>query len=282
MRIKEHRLTFIGCENEYKDSQIAVFGAPYDCTSSFRPGSRFAPAIMRNESIGIETYSPYLDLDLEDKNIFDGGDLDLPFGDTKKSLKIIEEYTFQIIKDNKKPLMIGGEHLVSLGAVKGTLKKYMDLCIVHFDAHTDLREDYLGVKLSHATVMRRIWELVGDKRIFQYGIRSGEKKEFLFGQEHNYLNKFGFDNLEENLEIIGDRPVYFTIDLDVLDTSYFCGTGTPEVGGVSFVELLEAIKKVMKKNVVACDINELSPIYDQSGSSTSIACKLLRELLLQL
>lgn len=280
--MKEKRLTFIGCESKYKDCQIAVFGAPFDSTSSFRPGSRFASSVMRNDSIGIETYSPYLDKDMEDIKVFDGGDLELPFGNTVKTLNIIEKYTSVILKDNKLPFMIGGEHLVTLGAFKAAFKKYPDVCVIHFDAHTDLRDHYFGDKLSHASVIRRIFDIVGDGRIFQFGIRSGEKEEFLFAKEHTKLTKFNFDGLKDKLKEIKDRPVYFTIDLDVLDTNYFCGTGTPEAGGVSFNELLNAINEVTKYNVIGCDMVELSPIYDQSGASTLIACKILRELLLQL
>lgn len=282
MKMTNQTNIFIGCESNYKDCRIALFGAPFDGTSSFRPGSRFAPSAIRNDSTGIETYSPYLDKSLEDIKVFDGGNLELPFGNTKKVLDIIEHYTTKLLADNKLPCMIGGEHLVTLGGVRAVNKKHPNLCIIHFDAHTDLREEYLGDTLSHATVMKRIWEIVGDKNIYQYGIRSGEKAEFEWAKTHTTLNKFNFNGLDEAIKSIGDKPVYFTIDLDVLDTSCFPGTGTPEAGGVSFIELLEAISKVTKLNIVGCDINELSPHYDQSGASTAVACKVLRELLLQL
>ena len=191
-----------------------------------------------------------------------------------------EKFTDKIVNDNKIPCMIGGEHLVSLGAVKAVLKKYPDLHIIHFDAHTDLREEYLGEKLSHASVIRRIHDIVGDNKIYQYGIRSGERQEFNFAKEHTRLHKFNFDGLEEDIKALEGKPVYFTIDLDVLDPSDFCGTGTPEAGGVRFMELLKAIISVGKLNIVGMDIVELSPVYDQSGASTAIACKTLRELLL--
>lgn len=271
---------FIGCEAEYEEANIAIFGAPFDGTTSFRPGTRFGSKAIRSDSFGIETYSPYQDKDLEDYKIFDGGDLDLCFGNTEKVLQDIEEYADKIVKDNKIPCMIGGEHLVSLGAVRAVLKKYPDLHIIHFDAHTDLREEYLGERLSHASVIKRIYDMVGDNKIYQYGIRSGERKEFNFAKEHTKLHKFNFDGLEEDIKALEGKPVYFTIDLDVLDPSDFCGTGTPEAGGVRFMELLKAIITVGKLNIVGMDIVELSPIYDQSGASTAIACKTLRELLL--
>ncbi len=272
--------TFIGCNNEYDESKIVIFGAPFDSTTSYRPGTRFASSAMRNESFGIETYSPYQDKDLTDIKVFDGGDLELCFGSPESALNDIENFSAQILSDGKIPLMIGGEHLVTLGSVRAAAKKYPDLCIIHFDAHADLRDNYLGQKLSHACVMRRCHELVGDGNIFQFGIRSGDREEFLWGREHVITNKFNFRGLEKLHEIIKNRPVYFTIDLDVLDPSCFPGTGTPEAGGVTFTELMLAVQTVSTMNTVAIDVNELSPALDQSGASTALACKLLREILL--
>ena len=272
--------TFLGCDNEYGESGIVVFGAPFDSTTSFRPGTRFASRTMRGESYGLETYSPYQDKDLEDLAIFDGGDLELCFGDTEKALAAIESYTTRVLRDNKRPVMIGGEHLVTLGAVRAVARKYPDLHVVHFDAHADLRDDYLGITLSHATVLHRVWDIIGDDRIYQFGIRSGERSEFQWGNDHVTTQKFNFKGLAEVIEKLQGQPVYFTLDLDVLDPSVFPGTGTPEPGGVSFMELLEAIQQVSQLNLVGCDINELSPVYDQSGASTAVACKVLRELLL--
>ncbi len=280
MNISQNIHTFIGCDSDYAESRIAIFGAPFDSTTSYRPGARFASSAMRNESYGIETYSPYQDKDLLDAEIFDCGDLELCFGSPESALNDIEKMTENIISDGKLPIMIGGEHLVTLGAVRAAVKKYPDLRIVHFDAHADLRDDYLGQKLSHACVMRRCHELLGDGKIFQFGIRSGDREEFLWGREHVYTNRFDFSGIERIKEKTGDRPVYFTLDLDVIDPSCFCGTGTPEAGGVSYNELIKAIEKVSELNVIGLDINELSPTLDQSGASTALACKLLREILL--
>lgn len=272
--------TFIGCDSEYDESKIVIFGAPFDSTTSYRPGTRFASSAMRNESFGIETYSPYQDKDLTDIKVFDGGDLELCFGSPESALNDIENFSSKILGSGKLPCMIGGEHLVTLGAVRAAVKKYPDLHIIHFDAHADLRDDYLGQKLSHACVMRRCHELVGDGKIFQFGIRSGDREEFLWGKDHITTNKFDFTGLEKIAEKILNKPVYFTLDLDVLDPSCFPGTGTPEAGGVSFTELMSAIKSVSALNVVGIDVNELSPMLDQSGASTALACKLLREILL--
>lgn len=272
--------TFIGCEAEYDESSIVVFGSPFDSTTSFRPGTRFASQVMRGESWGLESYSPYQDLDLYDFNIFDGGEIELPFGNSEGALALIEDFSTKVVEDGKIPAMIGGEHLVTLGAFKGVFKKYPDVHVIHFDAHADLREDYLGQKLSHATVIHRVWDLVGDNKIFQFGIRSGEKEEFLWAKDHVYTNKFNCDTLDYALEKVKDKPVYVTIDLDVLDPSVFPGTGTPEPGGIQFNELLNSILKLKGLNIVGFDINELSPQYDQTGASTAVACKVLREMLL--
>ena len=272
--------TFLGCDNEFEDSKIVIFGAPFDSTTSYRPGARFASRIMRAESYGLETYSLYQKKDLEDIGVFDAGDLELCFGDTNLALKDIEEMTSAILDFGKLPFMIGGEHLVTFGAVRAVSRKYDDLHILHFDAHADLREEYLGATLSHATVMRRIWDIVGDGKIYQFGIRSADRKEYEWGKEHVSTRLFGFQGLEEVIAGLEGKPVYFTLDLDILDTSVFPGTGTPEAGGVSFQELLEAVLKVSRLNIVGCDINELSPQLDASGASTAVALKILREMLL--
>lgn len=272
--------SFIGCASSYAEAEIVIFGAPFDGTTSYRPGTRFAPSAIRSESDGIETYSPYQDKDLEDYAIFDSGDLVLPFGQPSKALALIEKRTKEILEDNKCPLMIGGEHLVTLGVARAIIKKYPDVVFIHFDAHTDLREDYLGEQLSHATVIRRIWDLVGDGRIYQFGIRSGERSEWEFAKAHTDLTPFTLEGLDEVIESLKGKPVYFTLDLDVLDPSVFPGTGTPEAGGVTYKELQSALEKLGALNIVGADMNELSPHYDHSGLSTAVACKVLREMLL--
>ena len=276
--------TFIGCDSDYEDAKIVLFGAPFDSTTSFRPGARFGSAAMRHESFGLETYSPYQDKDLMDYSIFDSGDLELCFGSAESALSDIENRASEILNDGKFPLLIGGEHLVTLGAVRAVHKRYSDLHIIHFDAHADLRDDYLGAKLSHASVMRRSHDLLGDGRIHHFCIRSGERAEFQFAKEHTDMHPFNFNGLSKLVEDLKESqvPVYFTIDLDCLDPSVFPGTGTPEAGGVTFVELLEAIRKVCQTNVVGADVNELAPMLDSSGVSTATACKVLRELLLAL
>lgn len=272
---------FIGCEAGYNESNIVIFGAPFDGTVTFRPGSRFAPSQMRVDSYGLETYSPYLDLDLEDCKIHDAGDLDLPFGNKERALHMIGDTAAAILADGKTPVMIGGEHLVTLPSAKAAAQKYPNLHVVHFDAHTDLRDEYIGEKLSHANVLRRIWDILGDERIYQFGIRSGTREEFKWADcGHTFLHKYDFDGLTDAVRKIGTAPVYLTIDLDVLDPSVLPGTGTPEAGGVTSKELLWAITQLLPLNIVAADVVELAPHYDASGVSTAVACKVLREVLL--
>ena len=274
--------TFIGCDADYAEAKIAIFGAPFDSTTSFRPGARFGPAAMRHESFGLETYSPYQGKDLTDMSIFDCGDLELCFGSAESALSDIEARAAEILADGKLPVLLGGEHLVTLGAVRAVAKRWPELHIIHFDAHADLRDDYLGAKLSHACVLRRCHDILGDGRIHQFCIRSGEREEFAFAKAHTDMHPFGFEGLEAlTRRLVGEgSPVYLTIDLDCLDPSTFPGTGTPEAGGVDFMSLLNAILLAAKTNIVAADVNELAPMLDPSGVSTATACKVLRELLL--
>lgn len=274
--------TFIGCDASFDESGIVIFGAPYDSTTSYRPGARFGPPSIRNESFGIETYSPYIDRNIADYKIFDAGDIELPFGAPEPALDMIENFAAQITAAKKLPVMMGGEHLVTLGAVRAAAKAYDGLHIIQFDAHADLRDDYLGASLSHATVMRRCGDIIGYGNIHQFGIRSGDREEFRFAEQNTDMHKFSLDDINGVKEKIGDAPVYITIDLDVLDPAYFPGTGTPEAGGVDFCTLVSALDVACGLNVVAADMTELSPMYDLSGASTALACKLTRELLLRL
>lgn len=274
---------FIGCDKPYEEADIVIVGAPFDSTTSFRPGARFGPKAMRCLSEGLETYSPGLHRDLTEENIFDAGDIELPIGDTEKTLRKIEDTITKIIADDKFPFLLGGEHLVSLGAVRALAKKHPDLHIIHFDAHADLRDEYLGVKLSHASVMRRCWDLLGDGRIYQFGIRSGDREEFEWSKGHTELKLFNFQDLIEIVENLRGYPIYLTIDLDILDPSVLPGTGTPEAGGVEYVELLREVREVTgRSNLVGCDMVELAPAIDPSDMSTMVAGKLLREIILSI
>lgn len=276
--------TFMSMDDSYEESKLVVFGAGFDGTTSNRPGTRFASSSMRPGFYGLETYSPILDLDMDDYKICDIGDLELSIGNTDTVLNEIYEGTKSIIKDNKVPFMIGGEHLVTLPAFKAVHEKYNDLYVLHFDAHTDLREEYNNNENSHATVIKRIWDIVGDNKIFQFGIRSGTKEEFEFAlkYKHTYMETHTINTFKEIVDKLENKNIYLTIDLDVLDPSIFPGTGTPEPGGLTYKEF-EGIFKILKNsniNLVGLDIVELSPDYDNTNVSTVTACKILRELAL--
>ena len=275
-------MNFIGADRSFDDAKVVIFGAPYDSTTSFRPGTRFGPAAIRSESFGIETYSPYQDKDLEDDAaVHDAGDLELPFGAPDRALEMIEAKAAEILDAGKIPFLLGGEHLVTLGSVRAVAKRHPALRIIHFDAHADLREDYLGVRLSHACVMRRCHDILGDGRIWQFGIRSGTRDEFAFMKSsHVTTEPFSVKTLS-SLNFPVGTPVYLTVDLDVIDPSEFPGTGTQEAGGLKFTELFSALTEILARfNIVALDNVELSPSLDPSGRSTALACKLLREQLL--
>ena len=274
---------FMGCDAPWPEAKTVLFGAPFDSTTSNRPGTRFGPGTLRRESYGLELYSPYQDRDLTECAVLDSGDIELPMGSSELALQAIEERAAEILAAGKRPFLIGGEHLVTLGAFRAVYKKYPDVDIIHFDAHTDLRDEYLGVPFSHACVIRRCWDLTGDGRIFQFGIRSGDREEWRWGKQHVTCHPFDLDGVENTVKLIADRPIYFTVDLDVLDPSVFPGTGTPEPGGVTFDALRQAVTLVCSHcNVVGCDVNELSPPYDPSGVSNAVAAKVVREMLLAL
>lgn len=275
------RGTYISSLDCIESVDKVIAGVPMDHTCSFRPGTRFGPAAIRDVSDVLETYSPELERDLSDVAFFDAGDLELPFGDVEESISRIREMVSRILDMGKTPGILGGEHLVTLPVVEAILEHENDLHIVHFDAHADLREDYCGEKLSHATVMRHIAERIGGENIFQFGIRSGTREEFCFAM-HN-TNMFRGDLVECMSSVVDDvrhKPIYITLDIDVLDPAYAPGTGTPEPGGASSRELLGAIRLLEGANIVGFDIVEVSPQYDSSERTQIVAAKLLRELLL--
>lgn len=273
-------MSFCGINSKYEEAKLVIFGAPYDGTASFRPGSRFAPAQMRIDSWGLESYSPYQDSDLEDYAICDYGDIDLSFSAPQTTMAELETVVKKIVLDQKVPLMIGGEHSLTFPAVKAVFAKYPDLELIHLDAHTDLRASYLGDANSHASVMRRCFELLGPLKIHSFGVRSGLKSEFSFAKKNLDFHPFTLEGIEELRQSLGDKPVYLTLDLDILDPAYLMGTGTPEPGGVSFTALHQALLSLKGLNFKGLDLMELAPHYDSSAASTAVACKLLRELAL--
>lgn len=284
MELLSENLQYLGAEASWEEAKIVLYGGPFDGTTSFRPGTRFAPAAMREASIGLETYSPYLNKHFSDLAVYDAGDLVPPIGSVSKMIKLVEDQTLKIAQAGKIPLMLGGEHSISLGAIRALAQIYPDLRVIHFDAHTDLRPEFMEESLSHACVIYHAWEILGDNRIASFGIRSGEEKEFAFAREHLAFHPFDLEAVPEYVAglKVQNLPVYFTLDLDVLDPAYFPGTGTPEPGGVSYLDLQSKIYQLAGLNIVGLDFMELSPPYDETGVSTVVADKLLRETLLTL
>lgn len=268
---------WMGQNGDYESSKIVMLGMPFDGTVSYRSGSRFAPEMIRLASWGLETYSPYFDKDLEDVNFHDIGDLDFPLGNTYKSLDLIEQNVEQIYKDGKKVFGVGGEHLVTLPTIKALTKYFNNLAVIHFDAHTDLRKEYLGEEMSHSAVIYHIGKIIGFENIKQIGIRSGMKEEFDLMKKYNTQ----LDSPEQ-LKELKDKNVFVTLDLDVLDPSIMSGTGTPEAGGLTFNELMNWFQGLKDLNIIGADVVELAPHYDASGVSTAVAAKVIRELLMYL
>lgn len=266
--------------SDYQASDIVILGAPFDGTVSYRPGTRFGPQAIRQELYGLESYSPYLNRDLDGMRISDIGDAEIPLGNTAGALAAIGKKAGKAILDGKRVVTLGGEHLVSLPVIAAYAKKHPDLVVVQLDAHADLRDHFCGEKLSHACVLKRVYDVLGDGRIYQFGIRSGTKAEFDFAKAHTKMHPFNLDKIADAVREIGKRPVYLTIDLDVLDPSVFCGTGTPEPGGITFLDMQKGLAEMAGLNIVGADVVELSPHYDISGVSTAAACKALRETLL--
>ncbi len=269
------------CSNpNLKKSRIVMVGVPYDGTSTFRPGSRFAPEAIREASYGIESYSPYQDKDLREIRFYDIGDIPLSYSDVKLNLEIIEGFIHKIIIKGKRVLALGGEHLISYPIIKAHKRKFKDLVVIQLDAHSDLIDSYRAEKFSHATVMRRTAEVVGFENLYQLGIRSMVREDKLLPLRDKNMCMFDLSKAKKFLDEINDRPIYLTVDLDVLDPSILAGTGTPEPGGITYKELLNFLLMLKDKRLIGADVVELSPHYDQSGVSSVVAASVVRELLL--
>lgn len=272
---------FLAAREDYEEARAAIFGIPMDFTTSFRPGTRLGPQRIREASYSLEEYSFYLNKDLGEKVYCDLGDVALPFGNISTALENIEKAARKVLKDGKIPVAMGGEHLVSLPLIKAAAEQYPGLAVVHFDAHADLREEYLGEIHSHATVMRRVVDIVGGRDVYQFGIRSGTREEFAFAQENTRLYKDEiFPGLKVALQELKGRPVYVTLDIDVLDPAYAPGTGTPEPGGATSREMISAIHLLGEQRVVGFDLVEVSPVLDPSDRTSVLAAKLIREAIL--
>lgn len=273
------RLHFMGSQPSEQQALWHIVGIPYDGTCSYRPGSRFAANAIREASWGLEMYSPQQDASLENVSYYDLGDLELPFGNCKRTLALIHQAVEQTLQQQKKWLGIGGEHLVTLPTVQAYARHFPQLAVVQIDAHADLRSEYMQEPLSHACVMQHISQIVSPQNIAQIGIRSGTTEEWQWMRENNSLFTCK-DKLQQRLLSWKDTPVFLTIDLDVFSPGIFPGTGTPEPGGFSWNEFMEWLLLMRNLNIVGVDVVELAPHYDTSGISNILAAKVIREVLL--
>lgn len=275
---------FIKSGDSYDEAGVVIYGMPMDWTVSWRPGSRFGPARIREASVGLEEYSPYLDRELDDIRYYDAGDIPLPFGNAGKSLDLIAGFIRQLLADGKVPAGMGGEHLVSLPVMKEVAAVHEDLAVIHIDAHTDLRTEYEGEEHSHSTPIRKIADLIGPENVYSFGIRSGMKEEFEWASENGmHISKFDvLEPLKEVLPTLSGRSVYVTIDIDVLDPAHAPGTGTVDAGGITSRELLASIHEIARSGVrvAGFDLVEVAPVYDPSEQTVNTASKLFREMLL--
>lgn len=262
-----------------EDGPYAILGVPFDMTTTYRPGTRFAPSAIREASYGLEEYDILGNRDLRDIKFFDRGDL-IILASPERAINEIKEAIISLVKDDIKPIILGGEHLISYPVVE-LLSRNKDLYVIILDAHADMRDEYNGLRLSHATTARRISEVVPQDRLFQFGIRSGSREEAEYYMDTNIFHSFeppddGFFNFMKGKE------VYLSIDIDVVDPAFAPGTGTPEPCGWSSQDVISFIKKLKGIRLAGADVVEVSPLLDPSGITSILAARIVREILLYL
>ena len=276
------RPRFLCAESAFEPARTVLLGCPFDKTASFRQGARFGPQAMREASDCLETYSPHLDKDLGDAALCDLGDVDFASEDTESVLASIKAEAREIFRAGKRPVFLGGEHLVSFPAVEAALESFPGLAVFQWDAHADLRDDYLGEKLSHACVVRRILGLQGVGPLHQFGVRSGTRDEFAWMRANETLRPLSPEAVESALEEAGARAIYLTLDVDVINPGEMPGTGSPEPGGLGLDALMDCISVLNASGarIIGADVVELAPEWDPTSASAIAAAKLVRELAL--
>ena len=280
MKLSFMETTYISSGASFAESAAVILGCPFDATASFHPGARFGPSAIRKASWGIETYSPYLQKDLTELRIHDRGDLELPPGEKEVALDMIRQGVRQILAREKFPVLLGGDHLITLPVLEEMLKVYSELRLLHLDAHADLREEYLGEAFSHCTVMRKIPGPLQRGRLFQIGIRSGTRDEFEYAKHIGSIVPSDPHSVRSMVKRLGKKPVYISLDLDLFDPSLVPGVGTPEPGGFTFQEFISLLKELLPLHVLGFDIVELTPDYDPTHVSSLTASVILREMIL--
>ena len=269
---------FMGARRNPSGCRVALFSVPYDGTTSFRPGTRFGPAAIREVSTGLETYCPQLDRDLEDLAYADIGAIEIPYGDPEPVVDAVCHATSTVLAAGMKPLMLGGEHSISSGAVAAVAKQHPDLVLVQLDAHADLRHEWLGARHSHACAMRRCLEVLPSQQLMQIAIRSGTRDEFKELQSSERL--ISVQDIPNRMSELRGRPIYLTVDLDWFDPAVMPGTGTPEPGGFIWNDFAAVINELRHHRLMGADVVELAPQLDPSGISSVLAAKVTRSLLL--
>ena len=271
---------YMGSRRDPAGCSVGLFGVPYDGTTSFRPGTRFGPAAIREVSSGLETYCPQLNADLEDVAFADLGAVDIPFGNPEPVVAAVKQATEAVLELGLKPLMLGGEHSISSGAVAAVAERHPDLALVQLDAHADLRHEWLGAHHSHACAMRRCLEVLPSGKLLQVAIRSGTREEFVELRQQQRL--VAIEAMAEALQPLRDTPLYLTVDLDWFDPAVMPGTGTPEPGGFLWSHFAALVEELRHHNLVGADVVELSPQLDPTGVSNVLAAKVVRSLILLL
>jgi agmatinase len=275
-------MRYMGALMEGSRGDIALLGVPFDGTASYRAGARFGPGAIRAASHSLETFSPFIDKDLDAFRYVDWGDIEVPPGSAVRTVELTKARVQDIHKANMKPFVLGGEHTISLGAIEAAFERYPNLAVLQLDAHTDLREEYLGERMSHATVMRRIMEFIPPERIYRFGLRAGTREEIVGS---GLKLPLGIEGGQRDIEkavgrIPEDIPLYVTIDLDVFDPSLMPGVGNPEPLGMTYREFIQVARILSRRNLVGCDVVELSPHYDQTGVSAVVAASVVREMII--
>ncbi len=264
---------------------FTIIGVPFDSTSSFMPGSRFAPSRIRIASAGIEFFSFRTRFDMDRVLFNDVGDLEVVIGDVRETLRRLEMAVRMISSKGRIPIIIGGEHIITLGAIRALLEK--NIGVIVFDAHLDLRSNYLGLELSHATVTRRILDLLGFKKVIIVGVRAVSEEEYEYARKKGisyitsyWINKYGLMETVKKLRKFLEEfeNVYISIDLDVIDPAYAPGVGNPEPEGITPTILLDTLFMTLENNVVGFDVTEVCPLRDVNDVTSILAAKIIVEL----
>ena len=269
---------FMGSRRDPTGCRVGLFGVPYDGTTSFRPGTRFGPAAIREVSSGLESYCPQLAADLEDVPFADLGAVEIPFGAPEPVVQAVQRATQSVLELGLRPLMLGGEHSISSGAVAAVAQRYPQLALVQLDAHADLRDAWLGERHSHACAMRRCLEVLPSGRLVQLAIRSGTREEF--HELHREQRLVSIEDMAQALQGLRGTPLYLTVDLDWFDPAVMPGTGTPEPGGYFWPHFAGLVEELRQHRLVGADVVELAPMLDPSGISSVLAAKVVRSLVL--